>query len=455
VPAVAFRGPSAYGVVHLGQQVQADLSGDCTDATTRAQVRFAGHEVTGPPATGCYPVVSMPTEAAAQRAGFEEGQVVDVDLVSGSAVQPLRYWRVQPTQAAAGSPVAVPTVNDPLERLLAMQMAAGDVLDLGRVELSGLQSVDVRNFTGGSGVWELRVSSPTGTVIARGQLGNNDTTSAGDAGWYHSIAPVQLRPAQNVIGSTNTLGDLTPATGSAPHLYLAVVAVAGATSTVINWVDLGGSGVGLPHSFGPEHGFTTIFDGTSFDGWAHVGPGHFVLGDHAMHAEMAPQDQGWAWEWYTREQYSDFVLRLRFKMDHWDDNGGVLMRAGDPEGDPNRATNSGTELQLRQNQENYTGGFNHITDAYRLATGTTGQWNDLEVVAVGPLFVVRVNGVEVQRYHSPRQLRGYLAVKNEQLNVLQGQADPLWSTDVPGNYTISYADIRVHRCLPGDALCAI
>jgi hypothetical protein len=383
--------------------------------------------------------------------------VVDVDLVSGSAVQPLRYWRVQPTQAAAGSPVAVPTVNDPLERLLAMQMAAGDVLDLGRVELAGLQSVDVRNFTGGmGGVWELRVSSPTGTVIARGELGSQGgPSSAGDGGWYHSMALIQLRPAQDVIGSTNTLADLTPTTGPAPHLYLAIVALAGASSTVINWVDLDGIGVGLPHSFGPEHGFTTIFDGTSFDGWAHVGPGHFVLRDHAMHAEMAPQDQGWAWEWYTREQYSDFVLRLRFKMDHWDDNGGVLLRLSDPLGDPVHATNSGTELQLRQDMENYTGGFNHIQDAWRLATGTVGQWNDLEVVAVGTLFVVRVNGVEVNRYVSPRQLRGYIGVKNEQLNALQGEGDPLWYTDLPGNFTISYADIRVHRCLPGDALCAV
>ncbi|HUR51800.1 MAG TPA: DUF1080 domain-containing protein [Mycobacteriales bacterium] len=441
--AVTFRGPSAYGVVHFGQRVQAELTGACGRAVTRVRVVADGHALDGRAAKGCLPVVEVPTETAARAAGFRDGAPVQVSLVSGRAVLPLRFWRVQPQTAAAGAPTPVQRVEDPREHLHAMRMGAGDALDLGRVELSGLQSVDVRNLVAGTGLWELRVSDPTtGRAIARGELGSaGSLTSAGDAGWFHAVAPLQLRPAEDLIGDANTFGDLTPATGEAPHLYLVVVAVLDTEQALVNWVDLNGPGVGLPHRFTGEHGFTTLFDGSSLDGWRHVGPGRFVLRDGAMRAEHRPQDRGWAWEWYSLAQYSDFVLRLRFKVESWEDNGGVLLRHADPLGDPNRATDSADEVQVQEGFENLTGGIAHSADAYRLATGMVGQWNDLEVVARGPVYVVRINGTEVQRFRSAQQTRGFLAVENEQLAGTHG--GHIW-----------YDDIRVHRCLPQEAACA-
>jgi len=432
-PAVTVRGPSPYGVVHPGQRVQADLAGACAGATTRVRVRLASGTVEGPVARGCDPVVSVPSEREVRRAGFQDGRPIAVELVSGRTTVPLTYWRAQPIRAAAGAPTAVATVNDPRERFVGLQMSAGDVVDLGRADLTGLQSVDVRNLTAGTGQWELRVGSATGTAIARGQLGAlGGLASAPEAGWNHAVAPLQLRPLEDVIGDANTLGDLTPATGHAPHLYLAVVAVLDAAPVLVNYVDLNGPGVGLPHRFGAERGFTTLFDGSSFEGWRHVGPGRFVLKDGAMRAEHDPQDRGWAWLWWTREQYSDFVLRLRFKVETWEDNGGILLRHVDPLGDPNRSTASGDEVQIQEGFENLTGGIAHEADAFRLATGMVGDWNDLEVVARGKLYVVRINGVEVQRFVSAKQTRGFVAVENEQLAGTKG--GHLW-----------YDDIRVKR----------
>jgi hypothetical protein len=430
--AVGITGPSAYGVVRFGQQLQVELTGACATTVSKVRVRFGTAVVDGRAARGCFPVVTVPTDHQVAARGFRTGMPVAVSLLAGTATQPLVFWRQQPAKPDLA------TVTDPFERLSGATLSTGDTLDLGRVDLHGIQSVNVRNLTSSIGQWELRFGSPSGQAIAKSQLGSaGSNASAGAAGWYHSVAPLELRPSQ--LGELNTFGDLTPATGPAPHLYLAIVAVAG--STIVNFVDLDGPGVGLPHRFGAEPGFTTLFDGSSFDGWQHTGPGHFVLKDGAMRAEHELYDRGWAWEWYSLAQYSDFVLRLRFKVEDYEDNGGILLRHSDPLGDVNRATNSGDELQIQEGFENLTGGAAHTNDAFRLATGMVGQWNDVEIVAKGSLYVFRINGVEVNRFHTTKQTRGFLSVENEQLAGTKG--GHIW-----------YDDIRVHRCLPEEPVCA-
>jgi hypothetical protein len=440
---VSFRGPSAYGVVHLGDRVEADLAGPCARAVSRVRAVVPGGVVHGSAARGCHPVVTVPTAAVLARRGYREGQPITLSVVAGGASQPLAYARREPFAVASGSPTVVRNVSDPYGGVDGLAMSSGDVVDLGRADLTGLQSVGVRNLSSGTGQWELRVASPTGAAVASGQLGSaGSIASAGSKGWFHSVGELQLRPAEAVLGDTNTFGDLTPDTGSAPRLFLAVVAVAAPEPVVVNWVDLNGSGVALPHRFASERGFDVLFDGSSFDGWRHIGPGRFVLRDGAMRAEHDPQDRGWAWLWWSRAQYSDFVLRLRFKVEDYEDNGGVLLRHVDPMGDPNRATNSGDEVQIQDGFENHTGGFAHQADATRLATGVAGQWNDLEIVAVGRTYVVRINGTEVSRFLSKKALRGFVAVENEQLAGTEG--GHLW-----------YDDVRLHRCSAGDSVCRV
>jgi hypothetical protein len=431
VPAAAdvkIDGPSAHGAVRFGQNIQVELSGSCAKTASRIAVRFGETTLAGPAGRGCFPVVTVPTQEQAEREGWKPGRPVTVALTSGEKTTPLTFWRLQPTGLA--------TVTDPFEKLNGADMATGDALDLGEVHLDGIQSFSVRNLTDTTGLWEIRAGDPSGPAVARGELGSAGSLfSAGADGWFHSVAPLELRPSQ--LGELNVGGDLTSAIPQTAHLFL--VMVAGAAT--INFVDLNGPGVGLPHRFDSERGFTTLFDGSSFDGWRHTGPGRFVLKDGAMRAEHDPQDRGWAWEWYSLAQYSDFVLRLRFKVEDYEDNGGVLLRHSDPLGDVNRATNSADEIQIQEGFENHTGGIAHEADALRLATNMVGQWNDLEVVAVGPLYVARINGTEVQRFTTTKQLRGFIAVENEQLAGTKG-----------GH--ISYDDIRIHRCLPGDPVCS-
>jgi hypothetical protein len=425
---VKIDGPSAHGVVRFGQDVQVELSGSCAQTMSRITVRFGDRALASPPGHGCFPVVTVPTEEQAEREGYQPGQPVTVTLFSGDKTTPLTFWRLQPT--------GLPTVTDPFEKLNGADMATGDALDLGEVHLDGIQSFSVRNLTDSTGLWEIRSGDADGPAVARGLLGSaGSIASAGSDGWFHSVSPLELRPSQ--LGELNAGGDLTSSIPQTAHLFLVMVA----GSATINFVDLNGPGVGLVHRFADEQGFTTLFDGSSFDGWRHSGPGRFVLKDGAMRAEHDPQDRGWAWEWYSLEQYSDYVLRLRFKVEDYEDNGGVLLRHSDPLGDVNRATNSADEIQIQEGFENLTGGIAHEVDAFRLATNMVGQWNDLEVVAVGPLYVARINGTEVQRFTTAKQLRGFIAVENEQLIGTKG--GHLW-----------YDDIRIHRCVAGEALCS-
>src|SRR4051794_22258418 len=95
---VAIVGPSPYGVVRFGQQVQVELKGACASTSSRVQVRFGHAVLNGPAGRGCFPVVTVPSEKAAAARGFRTGMPVTVSLLAGSAIQPLVFWRQQPAK---------------------------------------------------------------------------------------------------------------------------------------------------------------------------------------------------------------------------------------------------------------------------------------------------------------------------------------------------------------------
>src|SRR5690349_10288378 len=70
-PAVSIEKPTAHGVVHFGQRVQVELTGNCKKAASRVTMRFGTGSVTGKIIRGCSPVVMLPTERAAVRRGYK------------------------------------------------------------------------------------------------------------------------------------------------------------------------------------------------------------------------------------------------------------------------------------------------------------------------------------------------------------------------------------------------
>jgi hypothetical protein len=144
---------------------------------------------------------------------------------------------------------------------------------------------------------------------------------------------------------------------------------------------------------GKDDGFTAIFNGRDFSGWQ--GPvDNYEIKDGAIVCK--PGKGGTI---YTKEEYSDFVVRLEFKLPKGGNNGLAIRYPG--QGDT--AYVGMTELQVLD--DNYEQATNSKIDA-RQAHGSAygmapahrgyqrpiGQWNYQEVTVVGSKIKVELNG---------------------------------------------------------------
>lgn len=161
-----------------------------------------------------------------------------------------------------------------------------------------------------------------------------------------------------------------------------------------------------------EKGFKRIFDGKSLSGWKMAGPGSFrLLADGSMLA-----DGGMGLFWYTGRKYKDFDLKLDYKAVSSASNSGVFVRFPDPANDPWKPVNEGYEVQICD-----SGDALHSTGAVYTFAPTTfkpsrpyGEWNSMEIKAVGTKYTVSVNGKTVCEYTGDRSLEGYVGVQNHE-----------------------------------------
>ena len=140
-------------------------------------------------------------------------------------------------------------------------------------------------------------------------------------------------------------------------------------------------------------GFTRLFDGTSLAGWKLVGgynegyvPKNGVL--------VCPADGGG--NLFTEKEYSDFVFRFDFKLDHAGNNG-VGIRA--PFGGD--AAYVGMECQVLDDSDpayahleagQYHSSIYKVVPAKRGSLRPVGEWNTEEIKAVGRHIKITVNG---------------------------------------------------------------
>ena len=143
-----------------------------------------------------------------------------------------------------------------------------------------------------------------------------------------------------------------------------------------------------------ERGFTDLFNGKDLTGWKLVkghGPGYVVQNGILI----CPEDGGG--NLLSEKEYSDFVLRLEFKLSPGGNNGvGIRApQAGD-------IAYSGMEIQiLDQDNPKYkdikpwqhTGSvYNVLPAADVKALKPVGEWNAYEITAQGPKIKVVLNG---------------------------------------------------------------
>ena len=144
----------------------------------------------------------------------------------------------------------------------------------------------------------------------------------------------------------------------------------------------------------PE-GFTSVFNGKDFDGWA--GPvDNYEVKDGAIVCK--PGKGGTI---YTKEEYSDFIVRLEFKLPPGGNNGLAIRYPG--RGDT--AYEGMCELQVLDDNYEQVRGAIDPRQAHGSAYGMVaaargyqrpiGEWNYQEVTVVGPKIKVELNGTVI------------------------------------------------------------
>lgn len=146
---------------------------------------------------------------------------------------------------------------------------------------------------------------------------------------------------------------------------------------------------GLLAAADKEEGFTSLFDGKSVEGWVGDTNGYTVEDGVLI---CTPKGG----KLYTKDEYSDFVLRFDFKLEAGANNG-LGIRAP-LQGDPAYV---GMELQILDNSADryknlkpyqYHGSVYGVVPAKRGFLKPVGLWNSQEVTCQGKHVKVVLNG---------------------------------------------------------------
>ena len=146
-----------------------------------------------------------------------------------------------------------------------------------------------------------------------------------------------------------------------------------------------------PDSPEARAGFVSLFNGENLAGWVVAGPNQ-----EAFHAEDGVLVcNGGGGEWVrTDKQYSDFDLRLEYKIGHRG-NSGLFFRS-----DPVDPVFKGMEIQIygdygREPKTNTSGALYDVVAPSETASRPDGEWNSLELICRDGEITVIHNGKTV------------------------------------------------------------
>lgn len=148
--------------------------------------------------------------------------------------------------------------------------------------------------------------------------------------------------------------------------------------------------------FSKEDGFEPLFDGKTTTGWTRVGgkESNWVV----ENGELVTKGEGGGWL-STEKTYGDFVLKLEFQVGPGG-NSGVFIRSPH-NGDP---AYTGMEIQVLDDDSDryktlkafqYCGSVYGVEAAKRGSVKPAGQWNSMEISAIGPKVTVKLNGTTI------------------------------------------------------------
>jgi hypothetical protein len=145
----------------------------------------------------------------------------------------------------------------------------------------------------------------------------------------------------------------------------------------------------------PPEGFVALFNGKDLTGWKATGKME-VWGADPDKGILFVDKGGGGWL-MTEKEYSDFELRLEFKMPKMG-NSGVGLRSP-LKGDPAYV---GMEIQLLDDANwkglrpaQHTGSIYDVVPAEKVVTRPHGEWNQMRIVAKGRKVLVELNGTKL------------------------------------------------------------
>jgi hypothetical protein len=172
-------------------------------------------------------------------------------------------------------------------------------------------------------------------------------------------------------------------------------------------------------------GWRVLFDGSSLEGWEHVGPGGFDLEDGVLRTRG-----GMGLLWYTKETFGDCEIRVEYRTTSRSANSGVHVRIDGTPASPWHAVHRGYEIQICDTPDDLhaTGSVYSLSPATARPAKPPGEWNTMIITLDGDIVRVAINGVEVNRFdpsqplpertkdyepeRGPRPHAGYIGLQN-------------------------------------------
>ena len=150
-------------------------------------------------------------------------------------------------------------------------------------------------------------------------------------------------------------------------------------------------------------GWTTLFDGSSLDGWNALGDANWTLEDDAVRADSG---RGFL---VTPRSYGDFELTLEFWVDE-PANSGIFVRCADAQSVRDDNSYEVNIFDTRADQTYRTGGVVHFA-APTSVINTGGRWNTYEIRAEGTRLTVRLNGTQTVDMEDSTYASGPIALQ--------------------------------------------
>ncbi|KAB8171230.1 DUF1080 domain-containing protein [Streptomyces mimosae] len=185
----------------------------------------------------------------------------------------------------------------------------------------------------------------------------------------------------------------------------------------------------------PANEYTSLFDGTSTEGWTQAGPGEFALDTEEGTLTSVG---GMGLFYYEAAEYENFSLVLDWRQEG-DSNSGIFLGAPVSD-DPWDAVNQGYEIQIddTDDPDKTTGAVYTFQsadiEARDAALNPNGEWNTYELVVEGDNLKIYLNDVLINDFTSTeegRSLAGHIGLQNH------GDAD-----------TVQFRDVRIAELAP-------